>query len=628
MSRHTRLALSIAVSLAGCAAGGPTAAPSLPHAAVRGQSPAPPGFAPPAGPPVAPPVCPPDAPPGPPAKPPTQLSLRDAIRIALEHSSVILTLSGNVNLTGVTNLDPAIASQEIGAQEGAFNPRVNTGVTGSIVKQPPDAFFGPGISTQTRYDEANYYARLTQPLTTGGDASIAYAPPTAYLYFPDGVGGTSFNPAYSADVVFRLNQPVLRNGGTRRALTGIRVARARTNQTEWEVQSALNSQIRSLSEAYWNLFAARIRLQAIDSVIPLAKESVRLEKLRYEAEQVILADVARAEVAVEELLRARASSLQEFRRRNYDLNQLMGLPPAESGEVVPVDLPVREYIPADAAQMSSVALSRNPDLARLRKQLEIRSLQLYVAEKDRLPDVNLLGQYRTSGLDSNLSGAWDQMGSFGFPTWTFGMTFEYPLGNKTARSRANAAEMLLTRDQLILKTSEDQASYNISKLIAILQAAWERHESAERQVRQSQEWLRLSGIRYTNPLPTSRSGNWLLLALVDYQNAMRGYVDAVTAASETLAEYNVALARLDEAQGISMDRWAVELASGAEACPPTPASSNAQPTLAAAKRPATPERKVEQAEHVPTATRQKVDPAVWQGHSSYRYQRPVVPAGR
>ncbi|OAI53659.1 hypothetical protein AYO47_04300 [Planctomyces sp. SCGC AG-212-M04] len=533
-----------------------------------------------------------------------------------------------MNLTGFTNLDPAIASTEIGAQEGAFNPRLATGFNGSLVDEPPHAFFGPGISQATRYNQANVSAAVTQPLTTGGAASVAYAPPTAYLYFPDGVSAGQFNPAYSADLVFRLNQPILRNAGPRRALTGIRVARARTSQTEWDVQSALNSQIRSLSEAYWNLFAARIRLQAIDSVIPLAKESVRLEKLRYEAEQVILADVARAEVAVEELVRARASSVLEFRRRNYELNQLMGLPPAESGEVVPVDIPVQELIPADPAQMSSVALSRNPDLAKLRKQLEIRSLQLYVAERDRLPDVNLLGQYRTSGLASNMGGALDQMGSFGFPTWTFGVTLEYPLGNWTARNRAQAAEMLLTRDQLILKTSEDRTSYNISKLIANLQAAWERHESAERQVQQSREWLRLSGIRYTNPLPTSRSGNWLLLALVDYQNAMRGYVDAVTAASETLADYNVALARLDEAQGISMDRWAIELTNGTENCPPTPAASNPQPTLASSKRPAAPEKKVEQAEYVPTTTRNKVDPAAWQGHSSYRYQRPSAPASR
>jgi outer membrane protein TolC len=295
------------------------------------------------------------------------------------------------------------------------------------------------------------------------------------------------------------------------------------------------------------------------------------------------------------------------------------------GEVVPVDVPVREWLPADAQVMSMTAIQRLPELAQLRKQLEIRSMQLYVAEKDRLPDVNMLGEYRTSGLASNMTDALDQSGSLGFPTWTLGLTFEYPLGNKTARSRSRAAELELTRDQLILKTSEDRASYNISKLIAFLEAAWERHESASRQVKQSEEWLRLSGIRYKNPLPTSRGGNWLLLALVDYQNAMRGYVSAVTAASETLSEYNVALARLDEAQGISMERWAVELDGQPNPTGPEAAATSGA-AFAAARQESKPEasnlearRPVEQASFNSRAP-EPPRPANWQGHSSYRYQ--------
>lgn len=611
MSRCTLLMLSFAALMAGCAIGPSPIAWEARDVTVRGQSPAH-STLPPAPPGALHPVSSGQIP----------LTLRDVIRIAIKHSTVILTLSGDVNLTGITSLDPAIAETLIGQAEGQFNPRLISGLSGSRVDEPPNSFYGPGISTQTRYNEANYYARLAQPLRSGGEASMAYDPSLGYLSFPDGVSGSQFNPAYSADFVFRLKQPVLRNGGAHRTLTGIRVARARADQTHWEVQSALNSQIRSVSEAYWNLFAARIRVQAIDSVIQLAKESARLERLRYEAEQVIMADVARADVQVEELIRNRAVAVQELRRRNYQVNQLMGVRPREAGEVVPVDVPVRERLPTDAQAMSVTAIQRLPELAQLRKQLEIRSMQVYVAEKDRLPDVNLLGEYRTSGLSNNLSDALDQSASLGFPTWTLGLTLEYPLGNKTARSRSRAAELELMRDQLILKTSEDRASYNISTLIAFLEAAWERHESANRQVQQSLEWLRLSGIRYKNPLPASRGGNWLLLALVDYQNAMRGYVDAVTAATETLAEYNVALARLDEAQGISMERWAVELAG--EACPTVAeAAAPSGTAFAAARKESKQEdpKRVEQSsfDSRPSAP-EPVHPATWQGHSSYRYQ--------
>ncbi|HVJ68356.1 MAG TPA: TolC family protein [Caulifigura sp.] len=539
---------------------------------------------------------------------------------------MILTLSGDVNLTGVTSLDPQIAAAGIGQEEGRFNPRLASGVAGTSVHNPPSSFYGPGISTSTRYDEGTFYTRLAQPLTTGGELSAGYDPSTGYFFLPDGASSGQFNPAYSADFFFRLKQPVLKNGGAAKNLTGIRVARARADQTQWDLQSAINSQIRSLSEADWELLSARIRLQAVDSVIPLAKESVRLERLRYEAEQVILADVARAEVQVEELIRARAQAVLEFRRRNYQLNQLMGVPPATAGEVIPVDVPVRERITADSSLMSSVALQRLPELARMRKQLEIRSLQLNFAYKDRLPDVNFLGEYRTGGLSNNVNDALSQSATFGFPTWTVGVTFEYPLGNRTARSRAAAAEMELTRDQLILKTSEERATYNISKLIANLEAAWERHESASRQVQQAQEWLRLSGIRYTNPLPASRGGNWLLLALVDYQNAMRGYVEAVTAAAETLAEYNVALARLDEAQGISMDRWEIEMTddSATRGVSEPVLSGEAFASHRVDHAASSPIQKAEfrsrGGQPAAASEARTVQSAAWQGHSSYRYQ--------
>jgi outer membrane protein TolC len=602
MSLRAILLPLLALGVSGCARLSKPVS-SLTNSVVRAQSP-----------PVAASINPPaSASVGLPAAP---LTLRDVINISLKRSTAILTLSGDVSLAGVTTLDPQIAAQAVGQEEGRFNPRLATGYLGRRVDEPPNSFYGPGISTETRYDEANFYARVDQPLTSGGVATLGYDPSLAYLFFPGGVGGTGYNPAYSADFVFRLNQPVFRGMGPRRALTGIRIARARTDQTEWEVQSALNSQIRSLSEAYWNLLAARVRLEAIESVIPLAQESVRLERLRYEAEQVILADVARAEVQVEELLRSRARAIQEYRTRNFQLNQLMGLAPAEATEVLTVDVPVTERLPTDVKALSDVAISRHPDLARIRKQLEIRSMQLYVAERDRLPDVNLLGEYRVSGLSDNVPDALDQSLSLGFPTWTLGVTLEYPLGNRTARSRAKAAELELTRDRLILQRSEEKAEYNIAKLVAALEAAWERYESANRQVQQSREWLRLSGLRYRDPLPQSRRGNWLLLALVDYQNAMQGYVEAVTAASEMLAEYNVILARLDEAQGISMDRWAVEMEARPTAVAKTespvqdktdrrapasfaeaPAGTSAPPSRAPSSR---------------------VQTAGWQGHSSYR----------
>lgn len=493
--------------------------------------------------------------------------LRDAIYLSLQNSDVVVTLSGAVRVGPETSLDPLIAETGIGQEVGKFNPKLGFRYDASEINEPPNAFFGPGIKTQTQYDEANFSASLTQPLTTGGTASVAYAPPLAYIFFPQGVSAGQYNPAYSADLVFTFNQPLLRNGGRPKNLAPIYIAQAKTDQANWEVQGALMSQVRSVSEAYWDLQAAYISLQAIQSVIPLAEESVRLEKARFELEQIIYADVARAQVQVEELQRQQVAASLDVRRRNFQLNQLIGIVPTQADAIAPVDVPVQQRLEADLSAMMMTAVEQLPRLSRMRRQLDIRQMQLLVAQKDLLPDVNFLAQYRASGLTDQLDTAISQASTFNYTSWTLGMNFSYPLGNLQARSKARAAELELVRDQLLLKRTEEQAGYTIAQLVAEMNAAWDRYESARRQVDQAHEWLRLSGLRYSNPLPKGRDGNWLLVALVDYQNSMRGYVEAVTTAAVMLAEYNKVLARLDEAQGISLQRWNISFMNG-KAQPP------------------------------------------------------------
>jgi hypothetical protein len=137
------------------------------------------------------------------------LTLQDAIESALSDSSIVRTLEGRVNIAEITPNDVAIADARIDAERGRFQPELSANFDGSQVNQPPNAFFGPGIAANTRRDVGDANLRITQPLQTGGSVSIGIEPPTAYLYFPDGVGAGEFNPIYSTDYVIRVKQPVL-----------------------------------------------------------------------------------------------------------------------------------------------------------------------------------------------------------------------------------------------------------------------------------------------------------------------------------------------------------------------------------------------------------------------------------
>ena len=114
--------------------------------------------------------------------------------MALGQSDIIRTLSG---IETTTSFDPLIAEAETSAEFGAFAPELRLIYEGSQIDGPPESFFGPGISTETRYDDGNLTAELNKRWPLGTSTKLAYDPSSlGYLYFPDTDTGDSFNPAY------------------------------------------------------------------------------------------------------------------------------------------------------------------------------------------------------------------------------------------------------------------------------------------------------------------------------------------------------------------------------------------------------------------------------------------------
>jgi outer membrane protein TolC len=402
---------------------------------------------------------------------------------------------------------------------------------------------------------SNVFARVTQPLTTGGSLSIGFEPPLAYLYLPQGVDPGEFNPIYSTTYVARVIQPVLRGAGSGVALAPIQIAQTQANQTRWALEDVLNSQIRSITEGYWRLYAAHLELESVKTILPLAEESVRVEELRWKADRSILADVSRARFQLDGFRRTQSVMQGNLRKRVLQLRQLLGGQPDVLPLFLPSERPSENPPPEDVPTLVQTAISNRPSLNLIREQLSEKNIVLRVAENQVLPSLNLNGEYYMNGLADRLSDSFRQAGSSNYTDWTLGLGMDVPIGNKTARSRRQIAELDVARVHIRLKALEQNVAFEIAELVSNLQAQWQRLEFAKLQARETQEWLRVSRIRYTQPQGSSTGQDWLLLALTDLQSAMRSYVEAVTIVGEAMAEYNTLLADLNQAQGISVYEW-------------------------------------------------------------------------
>jgi len=489
-----------------------------------------------------------------PARP---IQLREAIGIALSRSDVVRVLNGGVRIAPITGYDTQISETTVTGEMGAFDPRLKAAYESARIDNPPSSFFGPGIATETLRRELDVSAEISRKWSTGTTTSFGYAPPLAYLYFPRAQSG--LNPAYSAEFLLTVEQPLLRGAWKPVNLAPIHIAQTQVDQTRWETQQTIQQQVRSVEEAYWQLNAAYVELQAVQNVIPLAEETVRIEKLRMQAEQSIYSDVARVEVQLEQLRQRYLDAWIEARRREYQLRQLIGMDVQDGTELLPADAPQQSPPDVDFDNVVEVAMRDRPDLNQRRLGLQIREQELLLAENRTKPQLNASASYRVSGLSDRLNRSFYQVGTFNYEDWTLGMSFSVPLRNRTACSELDASNIRLMRDRALLSAYEKQVVFELAIVVSEVSSTWRQYESAHRQLVMTAQWLRVARVRYANPPDAGERQDWLLLALRDYQSAIDAHVRAVTQAGRSLAQYNILLARLDEQQGINLDRWKIRL---------------------------------------------------------------------
>ena len=492
------------------------------------------------------------------------LTLREAVEQSMADSAQVRILSGRVSLDASAIYDSLIAEQSVASAEGKFQPTLSGKLEGTRVNQPPSAFFGPGIAANNRRDVADANLRLQKPLTTGGTVTVGVEPPTAYLYFPEGVNPGVFNPIYSNDLVMRITQPLWRGGGHDIATAPVRIAQTQLNQSRWDVQQQLNSQIRSVTQAYWQLYASYMELQAVRAVIPLAEESVRIEKLRFEAERTIYSDLARANVQLNRFRNTESTVSVQVRQRVLQLRQLMGKEPELEPMFLPADVPARQPPPSDVVQLIETASLENPKINQQRERIQERLTDLQVASNRVYPAINMNGEYRSSGITDRLDSSFRQALSRDYETWTVGVGLDVAIGNQTARSQKRTAELEVAREQIRTTATEQEVAFNIAAIVARLNGLWEQVQLSEQRARETQEWMRISRVRYAQPPASSTGRDLLLLELADFQSSMREYVDSVSDVGSAISQYNSALAELDEAQGTSLRRWRFELDNAQE----------------------------------------------------------------
>jgi outer membrane protein len=281
----------------------------------------------------------------------------------------------------------------------------------------------------------------------------------------------------------------------------------------------------AVKESYTNINFAQRLIAVQQQALERAELNLRSARGFFEVGTRPKSDVARAEVDVAnarvDLIRARNAE----RNARVALNTAMGIPANTPTQIQ--DNLVYEPVTLDPAQLLGEAYRQRPESRQARLQVEAADARARRAFRDFFPDISASGYY--GGTRADLQEVWE-----------VGLGLSWSLfdgGNRVARYREtrvllDAAQARVRATELDISREVEQAQINVSE-------ANERIQAAKTAVESALENFRLAQGRFD-------AGVGTILELTDAQLALTQTQNAET---QALADYRIALARLQRAVG-------------------------------------------------------------------------------
>jgi outer membrane protein TolC len=485
------------------------------------------------------------------------VTLQDCIELALKN---------NLNLAAEI-LGPEVASATAGRAREIFLPKLSFTLGTQTNNQASYTYLD--AADQITSDFGDYQGSLEQLLPTGATLS-------ATLYSYRNETNRSFqtiNPRYGSTLTFDFAQPLLRDFGFKMARREIIVAMNNLTISENQMRQTLIDTVYDVEEAYWNLVYSREFLEVQKESLRLARELLAKNEKELEVGVIPPIDIlsAQAEVASREadILQAQAQVKNDQDTLRTLLN-LRGEPGTPAPVLVPSEMPPTEAAAPNLEEAQSAALVHRPDLASSQVGLKTRALNLTYAKNQTLPNLSFRASAWSPGVsgtqllyldDDPLTGvivgtvpggpslAFKDTFRFKYKNWFVGLTLDLPM--ESVVSRARVAEARLQSDQAVLRHRdlEAQALLEVEIAVRAVETDYQRtlayrlaRELAEEKLDAEQKKLEAGLSTNYTVLQQQRD---LTLART---NEIRARVD-----------YNLSLARLEQAMGTSLESRGVRL---------------------------------------------------------------------
>jgi outer membrane protein len=491
----------------------------------------------------------------------------EAAGVDIQDGAVLLTLDEAVEIALRQNLGLSIqrytrnrARLAVGRELGIYDLRASALLSADDTETPTGSQLEASATNIQRFN-----AGFDQLFPTGGNLNVGWNNSRR----EDNNPFVTVNPAFRSGLAFAFNQPLLRDFGRLATERALLVARNRSQASREEFERQLVVTVQDVIDAYWNLVGARQQLIVAQESLSLARELHDRNRIQVEVGTKAPLELVQSEAAIAEREEGIITSQSAVGDAEDTLRRLLNLPegPLWATEIRPATDPTIQHTPIDVEAAIQTALAERPELRFQQLDIEQARIESQFARNQERPTLDLDVSYGFAGLGGDVlvedpvtgqirripggfGDALSNVSGLDFPGWSAALTFGFPLQNRTARAARAIADVDLQRAQSAMEDAR-------SAIVTEVRGAARRVETAAKQIEAAkasrvfqERNLDAERKRYENGMSTSFQ---ITQIQEDLTQARSREVNSVVNYRIALAEYQRAVGRLLEEEGVSID---------------------------------------------------------------------------
>ena len=465
--------------------------------------------------------------------------------------AVMHALVNNLEIR-VISFEPAMAREEVIQAASEFDYTVFGGASYTKEDVRPANIFGGG-QTKTYAFEAG----VKQKFVSGAEWSLAWALTRAW----DNSAFSTLQPRYEPTLVFQVSQPLLRDAWGEVNLANLRIAQLNQKVTMAQFRDEVERIATEVISSYWGLAQARRELAIAESLLNETEKTLKRVESRGEldATAVQINQIKRS-------LESRRAVVVQARKAVVDVQDNLARLMADAQinvlsecEIVPVGEPKSEPVNIDTNARLAEALKRNPVLEQAHLAIEMADIEVDVASRQKLPQLNLTASAALQGLDDSPGDAHDWLFTGNYFGWSAGLNLEYPLGNRLREAQHRQTKLNRLKAIATLQNLSDQVAVQLKERVRQVESTYKQWQIQQEAVKAAQ--IELQALEDTEQIRGQLTPEFLAVKLA----AQAALAEARSAQLRAITDYNIALVELERTSGTVLEMYPVPNALSAAA---------------------------------------------------------------